>query len=194
MADWIWMPFGVVSGVGQGIGVLDWVGDCGKGRGSFGGKYSLREGQRRGSSQITLWFLVVISSTRVVMCVYNWASEWWWVDGIDVCMNDSLYTCSVAYLGRGGTGRPPPFLPERKTRSPAVARMADRTASCSHKANPTGHNLAKTGTSPLNGPIMRQQEAYQATFCTLRTTSGFIFLLPVVWSDLATNKKWSLSQ
>ena len=22
MADWIWMPFGVVSGVGQGIGVL----------------------------------------------------------------------------------------------------------------------------------------------------------------------------
>jgi len=25
MADWIWMPFGVVSGVGQGMGVLDGV-------------------------------------------------------------------------------------------------------------------------------------------------------------------------
>jgi len=23
MADWIWMPFGVVSGVGLGMGVLD---------------------------------------------------------------------------------------------------------------------------------------------------------------------------
>jgi len=23
MADWIWMPFGVVSGVGRGMGVLD---------------------------------------------------------------------------------------------------------------------------------------------------------------------------
>jgi len=28
MADWIWMPFGVVSGVGRGMGVLDGVGDC----------------------------------------------------------------------------------------------------------------------------------------------------------------------
>ena len=25
MADWIWMPFGVVSGVGRGMGVLDGV-------------------------------------------------------------------------------------------------------------------------------------------------------------------------
>jgi len=25
MADWIWMPFGVMSGVGQGLGVLDGV-------------------------------------------------------------------------------------------------------------------------------------------------------------------------
>ena len=27
MADWIWMPFGVVSGVGLGMGVLDFSGD-----------------------------------------------------------------------------------------------------------------------------------------------------------------------
>jgi len=26
--DWIWMPFGVVSGVGLGMGVLDFGGDC----------------------------------------------------------------------------------------------------------------------------------------------------------------------
>jgi len=32
----------------------------------------------------------------------------------------------------------------------------------------------------LNGPIMKQNEAYRAIFCTLKTTSGFIFLLPVV--------------
>jgi len=80
------------------------------------------------------------------------------------------------------------------TRSPAVARMADRTAPV--KTNPypnaNGHNLAKTGTFPLNGPIMRQNEACRAIFCTSKTTSGFIFLLPVVWSNLATNRKWSL--
>jgi len=29
-------------------------------------------------------------------------------------------------------------------------------------------------------PIMRQNEAYRAIFYTLETTSGFIFLLPVV--------------
>jgi len=28
MADWICMPFGVVSGVGLGMGVLDFGGDC----------------------------------------------------------------------------------------------------------------------------------------------------------------------
>jgi len=35
-AGWIWMPFGVVSGVGLGMGVLDFGGDC------------RREGQFRG--------------------------------------------------------------------------------------------------------------------------------------------------
>jgi len=34
-ADWIRMPFGVVSGVSQGMGVLDWGGDRRRGRGSF---------------------------------------------------------------------------------------------------------------------------------------------------------------
>ena len=35
-ADWIWMPFGVVSGVGLGRGVLDFGGDRRRGRGSLG--------------------------------------------------------------------------------------------------------------------------------------------------------------
>jgi len=41
----------------------------------------------------------------------------------------------------------------------------------------------------LNGLIMKQNEAYLAIFCTLKATSGFIFLLPVVRSDVATNRK-----
>jgi len=35
-ADWSWMLFGVVSGVGLGMGVLDGGGDCQRGRGSLG--------------------------------------------------------------------------------------------------------------------------------------------------------------
>ena len=35
-ADWIWMPFGVVSGVGLGMGVLDFGGDRQRGRGRLG--------------------------------------------------------------------------------------------------------------------------------------------------------------
>jgi len=62
--------------------------------------------------------------------------------------------------------------------------MADRTAQVV-KLTLTlalmGHNLAKTGTSPhLNEPIMRQNEAYQVIFGTLKTTFGFIFQLLVV--------------
>jgi len=37
-----------------------------------------------------------------------------------------------------------------------------------------GDNLAKTGSSPLNGPTVRQNEAYRAIFCTLK-------LLPVLY-------------
>jgi len=35
-AEQIWMPFGVVSGVGQGMGVFDGVGYRQRGRGSLG--------------------------------------------------------------------------------------------------------------------------------------------------------------
>ena len=71
--------------------------------------------------------------------------------------------------------------PLGKTRSPAVARMADHTAPVVKLAlTLTGHNLAKTGTYPLNGTITGQNKAHRAIFCTLKTSSGFIFLLPVV--------------
>jgi len=50
MADWIWMPFGLVSVVGRGIGVLDGGGDCQRGNGSFGDKC--------GASHCNQWGLV----------------------------------------------------------------------------------------------------------------------------------------
>jgi len=55
------------------------------------------------------------------------------------------------------------------------ARVRRRLGAC--HGGRTGHNLAKTGSSPLNGPIMRQTEAYQAIFCTLKTTLSFIGLM-----------------
>jgi len=36
MANWIWLPFGMVSGVGRGMGVLDGGGERRRGRDSFG--------------------------------------------------------------------------------------------------------------------------------------------------------------
>ena len=39
-ADWIQMPFGVVSGVGLGRGVLDFGGDRRTGRGSLGCEFA----------------------------------------------------------------------------------------------------------------------------------------------------------
>jgi len=38
-ADWIRMPFGVVSGVGLGMSVLDGGGDRRRGRDSFGSEF-----------------------------------------------------------------------------------------------------------------------------------------------------------
>jgi len=96
------------------------------------------------------------------------------------------------------------------TRSPAVAKMADRTAPVvkltltlaiilpgprewdgvsAHATAAKRAIIWQNRQFPLNGPIMRQNEVYWAIFCTLKTTSGFIFLLPVVWFDLATNRK-----
>ena len=40
MADWIRMPFGVVSGVGLGMGVLYFGGARRRGRGSVGGEFA----------------------------------------------------------------------------------------------------------------------------------------------------------
>jgi len=75
MADWNRMLFGLESGVGGGMGVLDGSGDRQRGRGSFGGKSGASDGNqwrlcgvvilcheewRCDSSQITLGFLVSV--------------------------------------------------------------------------------------------------------------------------------------
>jgi len=64
------MPFGVVSGVGRGLGILDGGRDRRRESGSFRVNKrvasncnqwdSLREGRRCGSSQIILGFLVAV--------------------------------------------------------------------------------------------------------------------------------------
>jgi len=58
MADWIWMLFVMVIGVGQGMGVLDGGGDHGRGMGSFWGKCGASNRNKCGiatcSSKITL--------------------------------------------------------------------------------------------------------------------------------------------
>jgi len=58
------MPFGVVSGVGRGMGVLDRGGDRRRETGSFGvnvGQHPIvTDGWRRGSSQITLGFAAIV--------------------------------------------------------------------------------------------------------------------------------------
>ena len=41
MADWIRMPFGMVSGIGRGMGVLDGGSDRRRGRSSFGGEFGM---------------------------------------------------------------------------------------------------------------------------------------------------------
>jgi len=54
-AGWIRMPFGMVSGVGRGMGILDgWSGDRRKGSGSFGGEFVTNGAFATLSSQITL--------------------------------------------------------------------------------------------------------------------------------------------
>jgi len=57
-ADWIRMPFGMGSGVGRGMGVLDGGNNRRRGRGRFGGEFGASHCNyrrlRRGCSQITL--------------------------------------------------------------------------------------------------------------------------------------------
>jgi len=65
----------------------------------------------------------------------------------------------------------PTILPHRKTNpNPNIAGPATVTQRLSARHDGrTGHNLAKIGTSPLNWPIIRQNEAYRANlevFCT----------------------------
>ena len=67
VAEWIQMLFGMVSGVGQGMGVL--VGDsyCQRGRGSFGGEF--------GASHFNQWGLccvVVRMSVQRLSCHLGW--------------------------------------------------------------------------------------------------------------------------
>jgi len=88
------MPLGVIShGVSRGMGVLDGVGDRRRERSSFGGKYGAshsivtngdfvayilcREKWRRGSSQITLRFLlyVVAILKRTVIELYRHGTD-----------------------------------------------------------------------------------------------------------------------
>jgi len=45
-ADWIRVPFGVVRGVGRGMGVLDGSGDHRRGRGRFGASHYNQWGLR----------------------------------------------------------------------------------------------------------------------------------------------------
>ena len=71
------------------------------------------------------------------------------------------YNCFIALCILSGTTRVSQY--QKGTKSPAVARMADTTAlvvKLTLILTPTVHNLAKTGTSPLNGPIMRQNKAH----------------------------------
>ena len=116
-ADWIRMPFGVVSGIGRGRGVLHgWWSS--KGMDSFGDKCGTshcnqwglcgvvilcREGRRRGFSQITLGFLV---SLLKLICRFFQAT---------VCaISDRFclaYFLPVAVLRWGQRAQPPKSWP-----------------------------------------------------------------------------------
>jgi len=49
------MPFGVVSGVGLGIGVLDFGGDRRRGRGSMGGEFAASHFNQWGLHCVVVW-------------------------------------------------------------------------------------------------------------------------------------------
>jgi len=63
------MPFGVVSGVGLGMSVLDFGGDRRRGRGSFGGEF--------GSSHCNQWdFVTSLCGSAYSDRAVVWHSEW----------------------------------------------------------------------------------------------------------------------
>jgi len=64
----------------------------------------------------------------------------------------------------------PELFPNRKVRTVRTEQLCVKLTLML-----PGHNLAKTGTSPLNGPIVWQNKAYQVIFCTLKK------LLPVLY-------------
>jgi len=59
------MPFGVVSGVGLGMGVLDFGGDRRRGRGSLGGEFAASHCNQQGLCCIVVWKCVKRSSCRL---------------------------------------------------------------------------------------------------------------------------------
>ena len=65
-ADWIRMPFGGVSGVGLGMGVLDFGGDRQRERGSLGGgEFAASHYNQWGLCCIVVWKCVQRSSCRL---------------------------------------------------------------------------------------------------------------------------------
>ena len=65
-ADCIWMPFGAVSGVGLGMGVLDFGGDRQRGKGSFGGgEFAASHYNQWELCCIVVWKYVQRSSCRL---------------------------------------------------------------------------------------------------------------------------------
>ena len=64
-ADWIRMPFGVVSGVGLGMGVLDFGGDRRRGRGSLRGEFAASHCNQWGLCCVVVWNCVERSSCRL---------------------------------------------------------------------------------------------------------------------------------
>jgi len=64
MADWIRMPFWMVSGVSRGMGLLDGVGDCRRVRSSFDGEFGVSHCNQWGLCSIVVSKCVNRSSCR----------------------------------------------------------------------------------------------------------------------------------
>jgi len=112
------------------------------------------------------------------------------------CSRTSILRVSitVTFLANFYDGRP--YCPSCKTnpnRNPNIAgpaRVRWRLGTC-HDGR-MGHNLAKIGTFPLNGPIMMENEAHRAIFCTNKKPGcyGWPTILAQSW-NCHTFGKWS---